>query len=1613
MSVASDWRSKRIIPSPGHNSTAASSTPQPARDPLRTPTPLPGNSKSTCDSGKPAAPPSVSPAISAETLDHGRMLTQLSQNQPAQTAGIPRRTPVPLPETVRSRFETPKSYGSEDAKTPILANGRTSTPLVEVPSQMTSVLSSSQLARAPRQTPVPLPKKPQSRYASPSVRSLEGENPISSNMEEGLANQRMPLTPLSDSRCATESLERSATPALPLQPRLVRDALPTSPLVNEDRHTDIRQKATAERRSPSISAAVGAPGHRCAPEAPAKKRKLSADVGGVRSISSTPGLSSCRPASGLDKGKGPMRTLEPPTDAATAKTGTIIMDLTTLGDSESETDSARIPSRHGTEPRSWKTPGRGDFLHLAPDLGLPLSQSAKALDGTGPQSPVDTDSESVIGDLEDAPAILASFEPRRSPSSKPTATPQPTVEKTSSSSSSDSIFAVRAQSSNTRSRIEKTSHANKSHYDLPPRSNTTSSRLTRRRDFVRNSSESGSSPFHYEDVPHSVTPSAPQPVPKLPKTTREFSVAEAHLLIYLKDVKQLAWSGIVPHFTRTTGVLQSYWCTRGNRRDRSKDPDILVLPQEYAAEAASLWPQWRAQNGYRKPLSSFTAKPPSQQQDDVKVGIQSHKRRPGRPPKQDTGPRPMLATPDPASGNEGLGLSGRGRPRRNVQAVNYSLPGLRLADSTLGCEDDSMADVERQRDSTPQGFIKDDVTEIVMPVDEPLQINFSDEDANIVLSGDKRPYISYTQRILSGNGCQPSECDWDRVESRDWRGCVIHVDFSKEELKTVQASIARVMGQPMSGSRSIRKRIRSSLNTMSESKLARLAYELRSRLKQRDRGSIDAFLHDARDGKLPKVAHIDRLGAARPDKAFFADGKTPVSAQLRQRELGLQSRRGWKAASTPLPYRARNIAYDTLGPSSTWAGASGDVHTLAWSPDGEFFAVGAVAVTDAHSMQYNRSNNLLYGDLTDGTIHELGAHKKLRCRAAPESGPNPTPEMIASQDRYLHYTVSSVAFSPCGQYMYSGGYDGDVNRWSTRRNGQPIPCPPLRSKARVEMLDVNADGVVATAMVRGEKAIRVTKMTDDGPPVLHEAFTSKKAQERPYMKILPTALRFEPEDGRMLLAGFGANQRELGLDSSGDICLYDVETLQQIEVHAASKNVFDLCWVPNSRGSQFAVGCVAAGSNVNKGVRSVVCFYEGTLYYKRKKIMELECPAYDMNEVVLCPYDPHLAAAGCTDGRIYLWDVRQPNNILHTLSHGKSVMPLDPSIPREISDIGVRFVSWGNNATRLYTGSSDGVIKVWDPSRNDNDVFIEDLVTLNSGVMSGAFSPENDRLLIGEVNNGVSVFEVGNKGRELKDADKLRYIPYNDIEKKDLSPAHTEDHTTEARHLLNSGQLMTVPFGGFPVAQVVQGPNYCGPFDSSLDAPQLRFQLKLGQPSTPQCDIPACKESIVRVTQEELGDSGRSKDRIPFSLLKLGRTEPCENKAILGMTSCSSCGRLARPNLDISDDGKQFCERCRFKCFRCVGTCEIKESYTSTSVVARLHCTVCKGVWEAGALGYELIEEPEPLGAWGTNAPLLSGYEKDLKRKKKAGKAEFEDEGLAETEYYLGLGETRPRCKGA
>jgi WD40 repeat protein len=1101
-------------------------------------------------------------------------------------------------------------------------------------------------------------------------------------------------------------------------------------------------------------------------------------------------------------------------------------------------------------------------------------------------------------------------------------------------------------------------------------------------------------------------------------TVRSFSEKEEHLLIFLKEEMQMTWQTITAEFNkdypgRSCINLQSRYSFKLKKRDRSQDPAVWDLPL-----------RWQEGNEIDGPSVDTVHSIPKERPElaNLGQGATSFNMRALRAAdfsadhqsnEQDQSPR------------EDLGPAPRRERTRRAAPVNYTWPRQRrgdLGEKIYGGEETiekRLVSDSLSRSETPEELVYDPATAIVVE-NEPMVVDDSRNAALALYAPNQTlPYLTSSQRLSMQT---PGDYwQWDQLSSRPYQGMLLHVDFSPAEMDTVDEAFTTITNSLAKWSRHTthKRHLRAILKPVAESKLLQLAHELRRRLPSRDSRSLNAFLLDAKAGLLSDTPLIQRLAAAKFSQHKSSSRKDSTLDIIRQRELGLHSRRGWKAPSKAVSYQIKDKMIDTLGPCATWTGASSDIHTVAWSQDGESFAAGAVAVTDPDSMQYNRANNLLYGILRNRTIHELGEHCEQRRKTA--TGANSTHAMHESQDPMLYTTVTSVAFSGSGKVMYSGGYDQALCIWQLDTPlSQPVLCTKLRQRAKVDMLVANRrhDGVLATAVQKSEgAAVKLLRINEENPSIGFTKinFRSAKAASRADLRILPQALRFEPRYGELLLAGFGANGRNDVFNSTGDLCIWDVGSMEQLAIYGANRNVFDVSFNPNRRYMPlFAAGCVANGSE-NRGTRSVIRLFDerggnarGNGYTSP---LEIECKARDMNDVVWCPQDEHLIAAGCTDGRVYVWDMRRSDDPLRTLSHGRSLMPLQEGIHHELTDTGVRFLSWGDNATRLYSGSSDGIVKVWDVTRSQEDTFVKDLIKVDSGIMAGAFSPDFSKLVIGEVNGSVDVLDVGRDDYTVKDANRLTYVPYaRDVHKEGRKANEFGSQATlsasnsgveEGNILLRTQQLSVARMGNLPILQVLQGPAYEGPFDRAEDAETLReqavqFQLSMEVPPIPQCEIEACWTNVVTITSEEAGDSGRSVDRIPDELrrqwLAIEKTTPIPGKA-----KCTQCSRPARPTLNNDLDAPILCERCSFACFRCGSVNPIAAATTE------LICGSCSGVWDIGALGYECVQQPSFDGV-ALNVPPLPQFGRDMRAEQLFDDlTSFGDEMNALTDYYFSL----------
>lgn len=149
-------------------------------------------------------------------------------------------------------------------------------------------------------------------------------------------------------------------------------------------------------------------------------------------------------------------------------------------------------------------------------------------------------------------------------------------------------------------------------------------------------------------------------------------------------------------------------------------------------------------------------------------------------------------------------------------------------------------------------------------------------------------------------------------------------------------------------------------------------------------------------------------------------------------------------------------------------------------------------------------------------------------------------------------------------------------------------------------------------------------------------------------------------------------------------------------------------------------------------------------------------------------------------------------------------------LSREECDSGVKFAAWGKSSERFYTGSSDGVVKIWNIRAPTGEAFLQDLITLSGGVSSGKFSPDFRQLVIGDSTGKIHLFSIENKA-DMNTSAFTRPItphaplppPLVDEDDQDIPPEQTGPEI--GLQFLNRQQIIIHPD---EYIGAVQGPNY-------------------------------------------------------------------------------------------------------------------------------------------------------------------------------------------------------------
>lgn len=176
---------------------------------------------------------------------------------------------------------------------------------------------------------------------------------------------------------------------------------------------------------------------------------------------------------------------------------------------------------------------------------------------------------------------------------------------------------------------------------------------------------------------------------------------------------------------------------------------------------------------------------------------------------------------------------------------------------------------------------------------------------------------------------------------------------------------------------------------------------------------------------------------------------------------------------------------------------------------------------------------------------------------------------------------------------------------------------------------------------------------------------------------------------------------------------------------------------------------------------------------------------------------------------MYVWDTALSDKPVHVLRHGT---PIDePTGDREREDVGVKFTAWGSTPDRFYTGSSDGMVKVWNV-RSHYKPLVRNLLEAPAPICSGMFSPDKKKLVVGDASGRVFMLSVDKDEAEVPNVIARRpklmiHHPEPAPPTHDAAgnPLVIETGASRARNYLINGQVILHPNR---TIGAIKGPNY-------------------------------------------------------------------------------------------------------------------------------------------------------------------------------------------------------------
>ncbi|KAK7977599.1 hypothetical protein PG996_003653 [Apiospora saccharicola] len=653
----------------------------------------------------------------------------------------------------------------------------------------------------------------------------------------------------------------------------------------------------------------------------------------------------------------------------------------------------------------------------------------------------------------------------------------------------------------------------------------------------------------------------------------------------------------------------------------------------------------------------------------------------------------------------------------------------------------------------------------------------------------KRPYLLLAERevLLGYNGKRASLPSPGLPD----QPLVVHVDFTQPEVEYVQKVARSLFGSLTATSRDASEDLRHLLKKARKYRQLNQLFEAHEAsymsfaperppavLMTRSTDDLRNFVNDLYFRKVN--ASSQAMSIRRDDTGACEDVRrtSVVPSLLYAREIAGKRPFGSGAMRRYENLRTAFAANreDSFEPRVEWTNCAGDIMTFSWISGRGRFICGTTTHSDSHNQQYNKPGNLLLGS-PKGTLRAFADHRIPR--PVVSTGDNSLESMVESQDSWLYTSVVSSDYDRHNDLAFTSSFDKTVKVWKVKddimkavdtweHDGRVNFVLASKYKGRT---DIPGDGNRAVSMVATgadvvKDAVRVYKLCVHSVTgeilYRYDPYTCTKVHDEDYVPsdkwaYFPAAIRWglAPEVQHLLLIGYSPrsltdHEEDIPEDkqNSGELCLWDTLNNRQVNVNsAATQNVFEVAWHPTRNYFAAATTKGTGIERIEGDVKTQIRIFKENSDKQWSAIKVLDCRAMDINELAFRPNSAEYSyiAAGCTDGNVYIWDTALTDRPICVLAHGEPVEELFGD--REREDVGVKFVEWASSTDRLYTGSSDGVVKVWD-IRRGKAILVRDLIECAGPITSGAFSPDKTQLAVGDGSGRVYLLSLDEGERE-------------------------------------------------------------------------------------------------------------------------------------------------------------------------------------------------------------------------------------------------------------------------